>query len=294
MKKFILLTFLFTLTILVAGQSARRQPNYITAETNVMSFNIRYDNPGDGINTWKNRKEKVIQTVLDYQVDIVGFQEVLHNQLMDLEEGLPGYDWMGVGRDDGIEMGEYSPIFYYTGKFSEVGSGYFWLSESPMEAGSKGWDAAFPRIATWAKLKDNRTGRVIFVLNTHFDHLGQVARRESAKLILQKIDAYTRKEQFSVIVTGDFNAVPESDVIKTMTDVGNSLHLTDSRKVASKKSGVNWSFHDFGRLETDKRPLLDYVFVKNNVSVLEYEVIDDTGGIDYASDHCAVWVKVQF
>ncbi len=294
MKKITLfLLTLFTLTSVFA-QPSRRQINQIVAETNILSYNIRLDVESDGENRWDNRKEKVVQTILDTEADIVGLQEVLHHQLMYIAESLAYYDWMGVARDDGIEKGEYSPIFYNKNKFSEVGSGYFWLSESPMEAGSKGWDAALPRIATWAKLQDNRTKRVVFVLNTHFDHLGQKARLESAKLILQKINVYTKKEQFPVIVTGDFNADPNNEVIKTITDTRNPFHLTDSRTACSRKSGVDWSFHGFGKTPMKDRTLLDYVFVKNNVSVLEYEVIDNTGVGRYDSDHCPVLVKVQF
>lgn len=296
MKKITLFSLFILLAVLVSAQSARRQepPQRLQAETNVLSYNIRLDLASDSVNRWDNRKERVVQTILDNEADIVGLQEVIHHQLVYIAESLPNYDWMGVGRGDGMEKGEYSPIFYNKNKFTEVGSGYFWLSETPMEAGSKGWDAALPRIATWAKLQDNRTKRTVFVLNTHFDHMGQQARTESARLILEKINAYTKKELFPVIVTGDFNATPESDVIKSITDVRNPFHLIDTRFISPKKLGVDWSFHNFGRLEMNKRPLIDYVFVQNNVSVLEYEVIDDTGGNGYTSDHCPVLVKVLF
>ncbi|MFV0392541.1 MAG: endonuclease/exonuclease/phosphatase family protein [Paludibacteraceae bacterium] len=293
MKKIILLALV---SLSFVGISAQRdkQSNRITAETNVMTYNIRLDVASDGINKWDNRKERVVQTILSNSADIVGLQEVLHYQLTYIAQQLPDYDWIGVGRDDGIEKGEYSPIFYNTRKFSEVGSGYFWLSKTPMEAGSVGWDAAITRIATWAKLKDNRTGNVVFVLNTHFDHKGQVARRESAKLILQKVHAYTRKEQFPVIVMGDFNSTPQSDAFKSITDSQNNLHLSDTRVLAPIVSGPEWTFHDFGSMSMNKREIIDYVFVKNRVSVLEYKTIQEDEQNGFSSDHCPVLVQVAF
>lgn len=266
----------------------------MTADAHVMTFNIRYDNPKDGVNSWEKRKEKVAQIILDHQVDILGIQEALHHQVLDLEKMLLNYDWMGVGRDDGIEKGEYSPIFYNKNKFTEVGSGYFWLSESPMQAGSVGWDAAAPRVATFAKLKDNRTGTVVFVLNTHFDHIGRKAREESVKLILQKLNAYTRKEKFPIIVTGDFNADPTSDIIKSLTNKQNPLHLTDAGATAEVYSGPSWTFHGFGKTPIHDRKVLDYVMVRNNVSILEHHVLFDENEKHFPSDHCPVLVKVEF
>lgn len=294
MKKFFLFVIAIFFAALISAQFHNRQQFVPQVETKVMTFNIRYSTKSDGINSWDNRKEKAIQMIWDNEVDILGVQEALHSQVKDLEKGLEGYEWMGVGRDDGIEKGEYSPIFYNARKFSEVGSGYFWLSESPMEAGSKGWDASYTRIATWAKLKDNRTGTVIFVLNTHFDHVGHNARRESVKLIMQKLNVYTKKDKFPIIVTGDFNNVPHSEEIQYLKDTNNPLHLTDARDVSPNVSGPEWTFHDFGRTPIQDRPLLDYVFVKNNISVLNYEVIEGNLGNMWVSDHCPVLVTVQY
>lgn len=265
-----------------------------TSNINIMTFNIRLDVKSDSLNGWEYRKDRVAKTVLVNNVDILGSQEVLHNQLMDMEKALPDYTWIGVGRKDGVEEGEYSPIFYNNKKFTEVGSGYFWLSETPMLAGSKGWDAACERIATWAKLKDNATGKTFFVLNTHFDHIGEIARRESSKLIMEKIKLYTQKKQYPTIVMGDFNSTSESGAYKTITDVSNPLHLTDSRTIASKVNGPNWTFHDFGRQPIKEREVIDYIFVNKDVKVLSYDVIDGTKTTAYPSDHNAVMVKVVF
>lgn len=296
MKRVILIVCAVLFTELLTAQfRTHRYPFAPLVETKVMTFNIRYSTLSDSLNSWDNRKASVIQLVLDNEVDILGVQEALHSQVIDLEEGLQGYEWMGVGRDDGIEAGEYSPIFYNARKFSEVGSGYFWLSESPMEAGSKGWDAACARIATWAKLKDNRNGKVIFVLNTHFDHIGEKARRESAKLLLQKVNVYTKKEKFPIIVTGDFNSTSNADAMRILKNSNNPQSLTDARDVAPRTSGPDWTFHGFGKVPVKERPLIDYVFVKNNVSVLDYQVIE--GNLDnnrWVSDHCPVLVTVEY
>lgn len=290
--------FFFIISILLAGtlyaETGSREVFVPQVETKVMTFNIRYSTKSDGVNSWDNRKDSVINLILEKDVDILGLQEALHEQIMDLEKGLEGYEWLGVGRDDGIEEGEYSPIFYNSRKFSEVGSGYFWLSESPMEAGSIGWDAACPRIAVWAKLRDNRTGKILFVLNTHFDHAGGAARVESAKLILQKLNAYTKKEKYPILVTGDFNNIPDSKEIKYLTNTANPLHLTNTRDIASAVSGPGWTFHDFGRIHHDKRLMLDYVFVKNSISVLHHETIKGNMGGMWISDHCPVLVTVRY
>lgn len=295
MKKLILFTISFVFATLLAAQVNNRPVrNAMHSGTNVMTFNIRYNNTGDGINKWDNRKELAINTILENNVDILGIQEALHSQMMDLEKGLQDYEWIGVGRDDGIEKGEYSPIFYNTKRFTEVGSGYFWLSENPMMAGTLGWDAANIRIATWAKLKDLRNGKTIFVLNTHFDHVGEVARRESAKLILQKLHTYTRKNNFPIIVTGDFNTTQNSEVIRSLTDVNNPLHIKDARALSPNVRGPIWSFHNFGKQKEQDRPLLDYVFVRNNVSVLDFETIEGNHGDRWVSDHCPILVKVSY
>lgn len=261
-------------------------------QINVMTFNIRLDVKSDSLNGWEYRKNRVAKTILFNKIDIIGLQEVLHNQLLDLEKSLPDYTYIGVGRQDGMEAGEYSPIFYNNKKFTEVSSGYFWLSENPLEAGSKGWDAACERIATWAKLKDNASGKVFFVLNTHFDHIGQVAQRESAKLILNKVNLYTQKKKLPIIVTGDFNVNARTETYNILTKTSDKLHLTDSRTVSDKVSGPNWTFHDFGRLPLNERQTIDYIFVKNQVKVLTYDVIDGTVTKEYPSDHNAVMVKI--
>jgi len=154
---------------------------------NVMTFNIRYDNTGDGQNIWANRRDRAANAIKFYSPDLFGTQETLHNQLEDLKSRLPEYGVIGVGREDGKEKGEYSPVWYKKDRFSLQSSGYFWLSETPDVAGSKGWDGACERIATWAIFKDKYTNNAVFFINTHLDHQGVVARREGVNLLFQKI-----------------------------------------------------------------------------------------------------------
>ena len=254
---------------------------------NVMTFNVRYDNPADSLNNWKYRKDRVANAILFYQADIVGTQEVLHSQLLDLKERLKGYDVLGVGREDGEEQGEYSALWYRIERFDLVDYGYFWLSETPDVPGKKGWDAACERIATWAKLLDLSSGKGLFVLNTHLDHEGIVARREGVALVLNKIEELS--EGYPVIVTGDFNSDPESDVIKHIT----SGKLKDARKVSPIVYGPDWSFHNFGRLPLDERSRIDYILVNEGFKVIRYGVLTEQENNEFLSDHAPVLVTIE-
>lgn len=259
-------------------------------DLNIMTFNIRYDNPDDGLNNWKFRKENVVKVIRFHEVDILGTQEVLSNQLKEISGQLQDYAVIGVGREDGKEKGEYSPILYKKDKFALIKSGYFWLSETP-EKPSRGWDAACERIATWVQLKDKATGKKFFVLNTHFDHIGTVAREESVKLILNKTAELS--EGLPQIVMGDFNASPESSVVQGIIRPTNSIALFDSKKSASLVYGPDWSFHDFGRIPFTERTLIDYIFVSKNVKVLKHGVLAETVNEYFLSDHTPVLVRVS-
>ncbi|MHB9055744.1 MAG: endonuclease/exonuclease/phosphatase family protein [Paludibacteraceae bacterium] len=289
MKKIIL--FLLSALAFISC-SVQKKVSTGLAELNIMTYNVRYDNPGDGQNNWKYRKERAAKAIQFYEADIIGMQEVLYNQLTDFQNLLKSYDHIGVGRTDGKEKGEYSPIFYNKEKLSLLSSGWFWLSETPEVAGKKGWDAAIERIATWGKFKDNSTGKSIFILNTHFDHIGEIARKESVNLIMQKVNELS--QGLPVIVTGDFNASPNSNVIQNIVNSSNPLHLTDSRAVSPVVYGPKWSFHDFGRTPVEKRELIDYIFIKNNVKVLKYGFLAEQEGNEFLSDHAPVLIKVSF
>ena len=150
----------------------------------VISYNVRFNNPGDGINAWPERRDRVAALLRFHEADLIGVQEALAGQLDDLDAALPGHAWLGVGRDDGATTGEYTAIFYRTDRLELLDEGTFWLSPTPSVPGSVGWDAAITRIATWARFRDLRTGTAFVHLNTHFDHVGAEARTESARLIV--------------------------------------------------------------------------------------------------------------
>lgn len=260
-------------------------PSYL----NVMTFNIRYDNPGDGNNSWQYRKENALKMIGFNEVDILGMQEVLVNQLNDITAQLKEYNSVGVGREDGKEKGEYSPILFKKNKFNLVKSGYFWLSQTP-DKPSKGWDAACERIATWVILTDKSTGKRVFVLNTHFDHVGEVARRESVNLVKTKMVQLSNG--LPQIMMGDLNADPESTVLTSLLGADKSIALLDSKKRTSVVYGPNWSFHDFGKIPFKDRPLIDYILVNKAITVLKYGVLAETLDETFLSDHSPVFIKI--
>lgn len=276
----------FTLLILSFFISCSK-PMYV----NVMTFNIRLDHAGDGPNNWQYRKDAAAKVVKLYDVDIMGGQEVLNNQLNDFLERLPEYAAIGVGRDDGKNKGEYSPLLYKKDRFTVEKSGTFWISQTPDIAGSMGWDAAYTRVASWAVLKDKKSGKNIFAINTHLDHMGLTARREGANLLINKINELANG--LPVVLTGDFNDFPASDAVKNITDISKKGYLIDSKSIASKISGSDWTFHDFGRLPIDKRERIDYIFVSKQIEVLDYETLPDKLDNVFVSDHKPIFTKLS-
>ncbi|MDR1884068.1 MAG: endonuclease/exonuclease/phosphatase family protein [Prevotella sp.] len=276
---------LFVATLLLASCKESKP-----VDLNVMSFNIRYDNQGDSLNSWQYRKDVAAQIIKEQNTDIAGTQEMLMNQLNDLKADLPGYNAIGAGRQDGKEKGEYNAILYRKDRFKEIESGYFWLSETPEAVGSKGWDGACERIATWAILEDISSEKRVFFINTHLDHVGKVARREGVALLLDQTGKLSRG--LPVILTGDFNATPDSDVIKRVTDPLNPNRLTHAKDVAIVKSGTDWTFHGFGKVPSECRRFIDYIFVKPNIKVLKHTVIPEELNGKFISDHSVVTAQI--
>jgi endonuclease/exonuclease/phosphatase family metal-dependent hydrolase len=254
----------------------------------VMTFNIRYDNPGDSLNNWQYRKDAVAEMITACDVDLLGTQEVLLNQLNDLKERLPQYAAIGVGRADGKEDGEYSAIFYKQDKFETEKSGTFWLSETPEIAGSKGWDGACERIATWAVLKEKRSNKRLFFINTHLDHIGKTARHEGVKLLLER--AKTESRGLPVIISGDFNASPESEVVQQVLADGKFF---DTRLLASSVPKISGTFHGFGEIPVKRRHIIDYIFVTNDIIVNTYSAMPEKRDGIYLSDHTPVCVQIE-
>ncbi len=256
-----------------------------------MSFNIRYDNPGDGLNAWKNRKNIVAQTISFHDVDICGLQEVLDHQLQDLAEMLPEYSWIGVGRDDGVKKGEYAPVFYRSDRLQLLESGFFWLSETPEIAGSFGWDAACTRIVTWGKFSDISTGSEFYFFNTHFDHVGQVAREKSAELLLEKIKSKTSFEP--VFITGDFNCTNKDKAYSILTSGQDEDSRLQDTQILSK-NGHYGGTQTFNGFNPDLRPdyIIDYIFVQHTGPVFKQGIIADRWDGRFVSDHYPVYAEV--
>lgn len=253
----------------------------------VMTFNMRYDNPEDGQNNWRFRRERIAGVIKAQEVDVLGTQELLSNQFNDLSGLLTGYQGVGVGRLDGVESGEYCAVFFRKDRFTLLDSGTFWLSETPEVVGSLGWDGACERIATWVVLRD-RDGRELFFIDTHLDHVGQVARDEGVSLLMKRIETLSGGRP--VILTGDFNSEPGSSVVAHVQKDG-VLH--DAKAIAAQRSGTDWSFSDFGQIPEAERPLLDYIFVSGDIEAVRYEVLPDTFDGGYVSDHAPVMAVVK-
>lgn len=259
-------------------------------ELKVMTFNIRLDTPDDSLNNWQYRKDITAQVIKNYDVDILGTQEVLPNQMLDLIERLEGYIPVGVGREDGANKGEYSALFYKKDKFKEIKSGTFWLSQTPDIQGSMGWDAACNRVATWALLENVANAKRFFAINTHLDHVGQKARLNGVTLILEKARAIAG--DLPIILTGDFNAEPESTVIQHVISAKTPNNLINSRDIAIIKNDAPGTFHDFGKLAKNKREYIDYIFVSKGIDVLEYKVTEEKMNNKFISDHTPVFAKI--
>ena len=253
----------------------------------VMTFNMRYDNPEDGADNWRFRRERVAGVIKAQEVDVLGTQELLSNQFNDLSGLLTGYQGVGVGRLDGVESGEYCAVFFRKDRFTLLDSGTFWLSETPEVVGSLGWDGACERIATWVVLRD-RDGRELFFIDTHLDHVGQVARDEGVSLLMKRIETLSGGRP--VILTGDFNSEPGSSVVAHVQKDG---VLRDAKAIAAQRSGTDWSFSDFGQIPEAERPLLDYIFVSGDIEAVRYEVLPDTFDGGYVSDHAPVMAVVK-
>ena len=284
MKKYL---FIPLLLILIFSSLSCTQKS---APINTMSFNIRYDNPEDGIQNWHHRKENIVRMINFYDLDIIGMQEVLVHQLNYLKTHLGQYQSVGRGREDGKEKGEFSPIFFKTSRYEELKSGTFWLSETP-EKVSKGWDAALERIATWVVLKDKNSGKELIFMNTHFDHKVIKARVESAKLLKQK--AIELAGNLPLILTGDFNLTPESDGIKTIIEPDGNNTLVNSSSIAKYSYGPDWTTCGFDNRPFDSRKVIDYIFVKKVDKVNRYAVFSETLNDIYLSDHCPVFAQVE-
>lgn len=264
----------------------------------VGSYNIRYDNSGDRRkgNDWQRRCLSICQLIRWECPDVFGAQEVLHDQLQDLEAGLEGYQWIGVGRDDGQQAGEYAPIFYRSARLELLQQGHFWLNETP-DRPAIGWDAACVRICTWARFRDLQTDKEFLFLNLHMDHVGVRARRESALLVMQRVQEMTGGA-VPVVLTGDFNVSQEDELYALFTAAG---FLRDSYASAQERWAENGTFNSF-KSDRFTRDRIDHIFVTSTVQVEAYAVRTDSywrqeedGSFTRRclSDHYPIFARIQ-
>ncbi|HJR65878.1 MAG TPA: endonuclease/exonuclease/phosphatase family protein [Gemmatimonadaceae bacterium] len=257
----------------------------------VMSFNLRLDLASDGPNAWPHRRDWVASLIRFHAPDAVGVQEALAHMLTDLDARLPGFARVGVGRADGREGGEFSAILYRTDRLQMLNNGTFWLSPTPEVAGSKGWDAAIERVATWARFRDRTTGCTYVHLNTHFDHIGEQARQESARLIRHRLDSLAAG--LPVIVTGDLNADPQSVAYRVFTrdTIDGDAPLRDAF-TASRGGhyGPTSTWTAFKAIEPGRR--IDYVLVSAPIPVLTHGILPDSWDGRFPSDHLPVLAAI--
>lgn len=255
--------------------------SFAQKEIKVMSYNIRLDVKSDGENQWDKRKEKVTGLMNYYEADFIGGQEVQHHQLQYLLQNLNGYSYIGAGRDDGKEAGEYSCIFYKSYKYTVIQQNTFWLSATP-DTVSMGWDAVCNRVCTYGLFRNKKTKQYCWVFNTHFDHIGVTARELSAKLIVERIAALNKDKNYPVIMTGDFNSTQAE---KPAAYISAALHNARTVSEQSPYGPVNtWNAFQFDRVP-DK--CIDYIFIKKDdrLKVKKFTTITDSYDKKYPSDH---------
>ena len=254
----------------------------------IATFNIRYDNPNDAPNTWENRKLPVSQLIRFHAFDIFGIQEGLHHQVKDLEGLLPNFAFVGTGRDDGNEKGEYSAIFYQKAKYKVEETATFWLAPET-EYPNKGWDAALPRICTWAKMLEIESGKSFYVFNTHFDHRGVEARNKSAALILDKVQTINT-QKLPVFLMGDFNVDQSTEAYRLLK---NAPGMKDTYDAAEFVYANNGSTNGFDLTKSHDR-IIDHIFVSESLKVKKYGLLTDTYHNRFPSDHFPIMAVIAW
>ena len=276
---------LFALAALVAfPQFAAAQKNE-SEGLKVMSYNIRYGSAEDGTNSWKYRWPATVEMLNEVKPDVFGVQEALDFQVEFVSEMVRDYKGYGVGREDGKHDGEHMAIFWNKKTVKMMKSGTFWLSETP-EKPSMGWDAACYRTATWALMKDKKTGKKFYFVNTHLDHEGEEAQKNGLKLIVDRI-ASINPEGYPMVLTGDFNITPDNPGLVDLDKI-----MTSTRKIA-KKTDSKGTFN--GWRKDRPGPVIDYIYVSGFSEVSEYETITkEFAKKPFISDHYPIMSVLKF
>jgi endonuclease/exonuclease/phosphatase family metal-dependent hydrolase len=256
----------------------------------VMTLNLRYDNPADSLNAWPVRATLVHDLIEETEPDIIGLQEVLFHQYEYLDSVLSDYSSAGVGRTDGARKGEMNPVFFRKDRFDKIRTITFWLSETPDVPGSIAWGASLPRIVTWLELSDKRDQQHFFFFNTHFAHDSDSARIMSAEVLLYAVDSIAA--DFPFIITGDFNMLPSSTGYNILMEGQDDLQLIRDSYVISetKPEGPSFTFNGFSDREGTGR--IDYIFVGDNLKVLNHTTIMKKDHGIFVSDHWPVLAEV--
>jgi len=251
--------------------------NFISDPIKIISYNIRNNNPNDGKDIWENRRETITDFIEKEAPDFLGLQEVNYPQIQYLNSNLINYNFIGVGRDDGKTRGEFSPIYFNESKYNLILSNTFWLSETPDNI-SVGWDAAMERICTYGMFEQKNNGSKVWVFNTHFDHIGNVAREKSVDLILSKIKDLT-KDKDQIIITGDFNLSDDSVPIKKLQNFYNDVNIK-----MDNNSKFYGTFNNF-KIDNNYNNRIDYIFYKNFELIKSSHLHVTTDQGRWASDH---------
>ncbi len=275
--------------------TASSQTGKSTTDVRVMSYNIRYGTAKDGDNHWDKRKDFLIETIKAFNPDLLGTQETLGFQRDFLAEKLSGYEVLGVGRDDGQETGEMTALYFKRARFEKLDGGHFWLSETPNIPGSKSWDTSLTRMVTWVKLRDKlqSKSKPLMYFNTHFDHRGEQARVESAKLIRRKVEEAAKTCR--VIVTGDFNAGEDTQPYQAFfgsLDGKPSLVRDVYRTTHPKREANEGTFSAF-KADATTGPRIDWIGVSSEWEVLKSEIDRTTREGRTPSDHFAMIAVIR-
>jgi endonuclease/exonuclease/phosphatase family metal-dependent hydrolase len=282
------------LAVLVVAQTLNTCRGADGLTLRVLTFNIRFSTPADGPNQWALRREMVAGLIRGTGCDFVGLQEARPDQIADLRRALPDYACLTRSREASAEVGEGVPLFYLRARWKPdpAAQGTFWLSETPQLPGSRSWGSPLPRIVTWARMIDIATGRGVYWYNTHFSHVVETARRNSAELLLRQIAA--RKHAEPVVLSGDFNAEESSSTIQTLcgrTSPPGPIALVDAYRAVHSLGIGEGTFHGFqgGRSGIH----IDYIFVTPDVRVRAAEILHDNQTGRYPSDHFPVLAELE-
>lgn len=283
------LVMLFSQLISLGTTYAQKKKNKLIT-LDVMTFNIRMNYKDDGVNNWQFRREYMTDLINHYQPDLLGAEEAYYPQYADMKSLLPDYG--AFGPTEGRQGAESVAVFYLKSRLACIDSGTFWLSETP-DTQSVGWDADLRRTVTWGAFKVKSSNRKVYFFVTHFDHKGNKAREESAKLLLQKVHEIAGDAH--AFIAGDFNFREESIYYKALTAGNKSVPgFYDTNKLAERYYGPPWTLHDFGLIPVEKRPKIDYIFTNKEVRVIQFVNIAEQRGDVFPSDHNPQMATVNF